>query len=237
MSIASGATCWASGLIEPIDDIRAGNPPSNPELLKRLTDQFVASGFNTQDLLRLICKSRVYQQSIETNRWNEDDQINYSHALARRLPAEILYDTVNRATGSTSKLPGVPTGYRASQLPGLRASSCPAASWDSSADRRARVPANASDPSGVILGQALNLVNGPIIADAIANPQNRITQLVVHATGRCQAGRRSVRVDPLPPAERKRIGRRRRGHQAGREPPGWRTGSRLGVDQQPVVLV
>ena len=165
------------GLIEPIDDIRAGNPPSNPELLKQLTDQFIASGFNTQEVLRSICKSRVYQQSIETNRWNEDDQINYSHALARRLPAEILYDTVNRATGSPSKLPGVPSGYRASQLP------------DSSVElpggflglfgRPPRESAcECERSSGVILGQALNLVNGPVIADAIAHPHNRITQLV-----------------------------------------------------------
>ncbi|MBL9122539.1 MAG: DUF1549 domain-containing protein [Planctomycetaceae bacterium] len=165
------------GLIEPIDDIRAGNPPSNPQLLAKLTEQFIAGGFNTQELIRLICKSRVYQQSIETNRWNEDDQTNYSHALARRLPAETLYDAVKSATGSASKLPGVPAGYRASQLP------------DSSVElpggflglfgRPPRESAcECERSSGVILGQALNLVNGPVIADAIADPQNRITRLV-----------------------------------------------------------
>src|SRR6185503_3924823 len=77
------------GIIEPIDDIRAGNPPTNPELLDRLTEHFIAAGFDTQDLLRTICKSRTYQLSIATNKWNEDDSLNYSHAMARRLPAEV----------------------------------------------------------------------------------------------------------------------------------------------------
>lgn len=164
------------GLIEPVDDIRAGNPPSNPELLKRLTEQFVAGGFNAQELVKTICKSRVYQQALETNRWNEDDQSNYSHALARRLPAEVLYDTVYRATGATAKLPGLPGGYRAAQLP------------DSSVELPGgflglfgRPPRESSceceRTSGVILGQALNLVNGPVIASAIADPHNHMARL------------------------------------------------------------
>src|SRR5262249_26831981 len=88
------------GLIEPVDDIRAGNPPTNPRLLYRLTDEFVKSGFNVQQLIRTICKSRTYQHSVSVNAWNKDDQVNYSHALARRLPAEVLYDAIHRATGS-----------------------------------------------------------------------------------------------------------------------------------------
>ena len=75
-----------TGLIEPLDDIRAGNPPSNPELLEWLTDRFVSSGFDVRQLMRTICRSRTYQLSIETNEWNEDDTINYSHGKARRLP-------------------------------------------------------------------------------------------------------------------------------------------------------
>src|SRR2546423_5726618 len=88
------------GIIEPVDDIRAGNPPSNPKLLDRLTQEFVKSGFDTQHLVRIICKSRTYQHSIKTNQWNADDKINYGHALARRLPAEVLFDAIHRTTGS-----------------------------------------------------------------------------------------------------------------------------------------
>jgi hypothetical protein len=71
---------WAhlmgAGLIEPIDDIRAGNPPTNPELLAYLTDEFLASDFDVQRLIRLICKSRTYQLSHKTNDWNKDDRRN-----------------------------------------------------------------------------------------------------------------------------------------------------------------
>ena len=108
---------FGKGIIDPIDDIRAGNPASNPELLDRLTQEFVSGGFNTQEILRTICKSRSYQASIVTNKWNRDDDINFSHGIARRLPAEVLYDTIERACGSESRLPGVPVGYRAAQLP------------------------------------------------------------------------------------------------------------------------
>ncbi|HJN83104.1 MAG TPA: DUF1549 domain-containing protein, partial [Verrucomicrobiota bacterium] len=76
-----------TGIIEPLDDIRAGNPPTNPELLEKLTKTFISSGHDTRQLIRTICQSRTYQLSIVANQWNDDDQINYSHAMARRLPA------------------------------------------------------------------------------------------------------------------------------------------------------
>jgi hypothetical protein len=88
------------GIIEPVDDIRAGNPPTNPALLDALTDDFIKSGFNIQHMFKTICKSRVYQHSVKTNDFNRDDDINYSHAIVRRLPAEVLYDSIHRATGS-----------------------------------------------------------------------------------------------------------------------------------------
>ena len=87
-----------------------GNPPSNPELLDYLTREFVSSGFDVRHVMRLVCKSRTYQLSVETNKWNADDKVNYAHATARRLPAEVLLDAVYRVTGSTSKFPGVARG-------------------------------------------------------------------------------------------------------------------------------
>ncbi|MBY0461061.1 MAG: DUF1549 and DUF1553 domain-containing protein, partial [Gemmataceae bacterium] len=166
------------GLIEPVDDIRAGNPPTNPELLDRLTDEFVKSGFDTQKLVKTICKSRTYQLALKTNKWNKDDEINYSHALARRLPAEVLFDSIHRSTGSQSRLPGLPPGARAAQLldgnvdlPGgfldlfnkpVRESSC-----------------ECERGSGLNLGPVLAMVNGPIVGDAIKDPNSRLNKFVL----------------------------------------------------------
>jgi Protein of unknown function (DUF1549)/Protein of unknown function (DUF1553) len=165
------------GVIEPIDDIRAGNPPSNSELLDRLTLDFIGGGFNVRELFREICKSRVYQQSLTTNQWNQDDEINFSHALARRLPAETLFDAVHVATGSQPRLPGVPAGFLAAQLPDSGVELA-----DGFLNLFGRPPRESAceceRSTGVMLGQALNLVNGPTIAEAIADPTNRITSLV-----------------------------------------------------------
>jgi hypothetical protein len=164
------------GLIEPIDDIRAGNPPSNPELLDWLTDQFINSGFDTQELIRLICKSRTYQLSIRTNQWNEDDDINFSHALPRRLPAEVLLDSVYTVTGSESHFPGVPSGTRAAELPDVQIE-LPSGFLDQ-LGRPPRESACECERSGdLMLGSVMALVNGPTIADAIADPANELAKL------------------------------------------------------------
>ena len=140
------------GIIEPLDDIRAGNPPTNPELLDYLTSEFIQSGFNVRHVMELICKSRTYQLSVETNQWNEDDQINFSHARARRLPAEVLFDAIYRATGATSAIPGVAAGSPRRHAARCRASSCPTDSWATWAGRRAKVPASASGAATCSLG-------------------------------------------------------------------------------------
>ena len=172
---------WAyllgTGFIEPIDDIRAGNPPTNPELLDRLTKDFVQSGFNVRQLVRLICKSRAYQLSINTNRWNEDDNINYSHAIARRLPAEVLYDALHRVTGSLSNFPNLPPGTRAEQLPdaGVKEPNGFLAQFG----RPPRESAcECERSSGVQFGPVMAMVTGPTVGDAIADPKNEIARLV-----------------------------------------------------------
>jgi hypothetical protein len=165
------------GLIEPVDDIRAGNPPSNPKLLDRLTDEFVKGGFNVQHVLRTICKSRTYQHSVATNRWNADDGINYAHALARRLPAEVLYDAIHRATGAVSRLPGLPPGARAVQLLDSE-QDVPGGFLDLFGKPPRESACECERTSSMMLGPVLNMVNGPVVADAIKDPGNRIAKLL-----------------------------------------------------------
>ncbi|HEX5272900.1 MAG TPA: DUF1549 domain-containing protein [Gemmataceae bacterium] len=164
------------GLIEPVDDIRAGNPPTNPKLLDRLTQDFIDSGFNTRHLVRTICKSRVYQLSLGTNRWNVDDEINYSHALARRLPAEVLYDAIHRVTGSPSRLPGLPPGARAAEL--LDSSVPIPGGFLELFGKPPRESACECERSGgMMLGPVLTLINGPVLGEALKDPNNRLAKL------------------------------------------------------------
>ncbi|MCI0638079.1 MAG: DUF1549 and DUF1553 domain-containing protein [Gemmataceae bacterium] len=165
------------GLIEPVDDIRAGNPPSNPKLLERLTDEFMKSNFNVHELIRTICKSRTYQHSIVTNKWNADDEINYSHAVAKRLPAEVLYDAIHRAAGSQSKLPGLPPGARAVQLVDSNVP-IPGSFLELFGRPPRESACECERTNSMLLGPVLNLVNGPVLADALRDPNNRIAKLL-----------------------------------------------------------
>lgn len=165
------------GLIEPLDDIRAGNPPSNPELLAELTQKFIDSGFDVRELMRNICQSRTYQLSIATNEWNADDHTNYSHATPKRLTAEVLYDAIHRVTGSTPAIPGVPAGTRAAQLPdvGVKIPDGFLANFG----RPARESACECERSaGVSLGPIMALVSGPTLGTALADEKNALAKLV-----------------------------------------------------------
>jgi len=165
------------GLVEPLDDIRAGNPASNPQLLEYLRSEFVAHDFDTRHVIKLICKSRTYQLSIETNEFNEDDGVNYSHAKARRLPAEVLFDSIHAVTGSPLKIPGVTPGTRAAALPdsGVRLPS----GFLSTLGRPARESACECERANDLqLGSVLALVSGPDVASAIGDSESEIAKLV-----------------------------------------------------------
>lgn len=165
------------GIIDPVDDIRASNPPVNAALLDALTKDFTDHNFDLQYLMRTIANSRTYQAAITTNEWNKDDAINFSRFIPRRLSAEQLMDAVNAASGAKAVFPEVPADMNASQFPDphvgkegfldvfgrpLRESAC-------ECERR----------TDFSLPQALNLVNGRTISDAVADPKGRVAKLVL----------------------------------------------------------
>ncbi len=167
---------FGRGVIDPVDDIRSGNPPSNPELLAALTDDFIKHKFDVKYLMRTICNSRTYQQSIRTNKWNEDDTANFSHQTARRLTAEQLLDAISVATGSTQKFSGLPAGFRAAQLPDTLVQA--GGFMDLFGRPPRESPCECERSTQVSLGQTLNLVNGPTINDAITDADGRIARLM-----------------------------------------------------------
>src|SRR5262249_49966529 len=120
---------------------------------------------------------RTYQLAIRTNKWNKDDDINYSHALARRLPAEVLYDSIHKVTGSVSRLPGLPPGSRAAQLPDSNVE-LPGGFLELFGKPARESACECERNGGMNLGPVLAMVNGPIVADAIKDPSNRITRIV-----------------------------------------------------------
>lgn len=163
------------GIIDPVDDIRAGNPPSNPELLDALTKDFVEHNYDLKRLMGLICNSATYQRSLSPNEWNEDDKTNFSHALPRRLTAEQLFDAIIQATGAPRALPGVPAGFRAAQLPDPQVE---VAFLDMFGRPPRESPCECERSSDVSLGQTLNMINGPTISDAIIHPEGIIATTI-----------------------------------------------------------
>ena len=108
---------FSRGIVEPEDDMRATNPPSNPELLDALAKNFIESGFDLKQLVRDICKSNTYQLSALPNDYNLQDKQNYSRFYPKRLTAEVLYDAFHQVTATTQNYSGLPENTRAVQLP------------------------------------------------------------------------------------------------------------------------
>ena len=104
------------GIVDPVDDVRVSNPPSNPELLDELAKKFVSYNYDFKKLVRDICTSRTYQLSTRTNETNLTDNRNFSHAMIRRIRAEVLLDSISQVTATPNKFKGLPLGARAVQI-------------------------------------------------------------------------------------------------------------------------
>ncbi|MDQ6666460.1 MAG: DUF1549 and DUF1553 domain-containing protein [Acidobacteriota bacterium] len=162
------------GIIDPVDDIRASNPPSNEALLNALTKDFKDHDYDLKHLIRAIANSRTYQASIATNEWNVTDKTNFSHAVPRRLNAEQLMDALTLATGSRPNFPEVPPDTSAEALPD------PHAGKDGFLDLFGRPQRESAceceRKTDLSLPQALNLINGTTISDAIGDPKGRLAK-------------------------------------------------------------
>jgi hypothetical protein len=176
---------FGRGIIDPVDDIRAGNPPVNAELLDALTEEFVKSGFDLRAMMRVIIASRAYQRSVATNRWNEDDRINFSHAIPRRLTAEQLMDAVATAVDVPVRFQGLPPGMRAAEIAdgmvagGMMGQGASVATFLKLFGRPERKSACECErkTDSFSLSHTLSLINGPVIGEALAAPGNRISRL------------------------------------------------------------
>ena len=165
---------FGRGIVEPIDDLRATNPPVNEPLLDALAQYFVDINYDLKTLTQTLLETNVYRLASKSNSSNVDDLQNFSRARPKALPAEVLLDIICQATGTSEKFEGWPLGYRAVQI------------WDNQMPsyffRIFGRPVRASvcecersnEPS---MAQALHLINSPEIGQKLRSPSGRVQQL------------------------------------------------------------
>jgi len=101
------------GIVEPIDDVRVSNPPTNAPLLDALANRLIELRYDLRSFVREICNSRIYQLSSEPTASNASDTRQFSHAKLRRLRADVLLDSIVTVTGVGRNFPEWPAGTRA----------------------------------------------------------------------------------------------------------------------------
>jgi len=178
---------FGRGIVQPVDDFRSSNPPSNPELLQALANDFRNSGFDLKHLMRTIVQSKTYQLSGTPNESNKDDTINYSHAQPRAMEAAVLLDAITSTTGVPEKfqyaLPSDTPGAGEGVAPraGARAVQmmpevCPSQFMDAyGRSMRSALPVGPSQPN---LLEALDMLAGTAYTSKIPQAGGRLDGLL-----------------------------------------------------------
>jgi hypothetical protein len=165
---------FGRGIVDPLDDMRVTNPPSNPELLDELAKDLVKSNYSLKHLIRTICQSRTYQLSSTPNEFNRHDKQNYARYYPRRMSAEVLFDAVNLVADSPMPFGGLPQDRHAPK----RAIMLPDESFPSYFldvfGRPQRISAcECERVSEANLAQALHLLNSDEIQNKLARAGGR----------------------------------------------------------------
>lgn len=165
------------GLVEPLDDMRATNPASNPELLDALAKDFVASKFDLRHLLKTIMNSRAYQLASVSTPVNKEDasNIHYTRYSVRRLSAEQLADALDFATGTQEKYTGLPLGTRAIQLPDTRVKSF---LLDVFGRPSRQIVCECERTTQPNIAQALHLLNGDFLNKKLSAATGRLEKMI-----------------------------------------------------------
>jgi hypothetical protein len=165
------------GLVEPLDDMRATNPASSPELLDALADDFVKAKFDLKHLLRTVLNSRAYQLSSEPTDGNRADAANvhFTRHTMKRLTAEQLADAIDSATGTREKYVGLPLGTRAIQLPDAEVKSY---LMDTFGRPARQVLCECERTTKPNIAQAMHLLNGDFLNKKIGDKTGRVEKLL-----------------------------------------------------------
>ncbi|MCH8828063.1 MAG: DUF1553 domain-containing protein, partial [Planctomycetes bacterium] len=163
------------GLVEPIDDLRETNPPSNVAMLDDLTADFIKNGFDVKRLIRTIMVSRLYQLSSQPTKANLSDRRFYSYFKVKRISAEPLLDAVDQATSVQTKFKNLPLGTRAIELPDAEYPNYFLTTF--AKPKRASV-CECERVGDETLAQALHTLNGETLTRKIAHKNGRVARLL-----------------------------------------------------------
>jgi hypothetical protein len=167
------------GVVEPVDDFRDSNPPSNPALLDLLTSELIANGYRLRPLVALILKSTTYGLDARPDQTALDDEANFSHASVRLLPAEVLIDAICQVLERPEPYDQSPQGIRSVQMPGAH----PGGSFLRTFGKPDRLLTCECERSETTtLAQAFQLINGESIRAKLTDKDNRIGRLLRSGT-------------------------------------------------------
>jgi hypothetical protein len=147
---------FGRGIVEPMDDLRSTNPPSNPELIDALAESFITSRYDLKQLVRTIATSRVYGLSSLPNETNAKDRQSFARHYPKRLAAEVLLDAISQVSGAPTTFAGLPAGTRAIELPDESVAST---FLDTFGRPRRDTPCECERVTDASLGQSLMLLN------------------------------------------------------------------------------
>jgi hypothetical protein len=167
------------GIVEPVDDFRDSNPPSNPALLDAVTTAFVDHGRRLRPLVAWIMKSRTYQAAAQPDPTNREDEANFSHAAVRLLPAEVLLDAISQVLEVPELFRHAPGSLRAAQLPGV-AADVPFLKTFGKPERLLTCECERSEST--TLAQAFQMINGPTVRRKLDASENRLARLLAAGT-------------------------------------------------------
>jgi hypothetical protein len=162
---------FARGIVDPIDDFRDSNPPSNARLLDALAADFAAHGFDRKRLIRTIMASHTYQAVSRSNEWNREDSLYGSYQQPRLLTAEQLLDSINQALGLEENFSNLPPSTKATQLPAPDLVKVDFLKTFGQPERSTVCACERGDDSN--LSMAIELFNGPMIHGKLRDENNR----------------------------------------------------------------
>ena len=201
---------FGRGIIDPPDNLSSFNPASHPELLQELSDGFIKNKYDLKWLHRTILQSRTYQQSSTATAANEFDRANYAYFYYRRLPAEVLVDALNQATGTTEKM-DMEYFYWPKEMKTVEIPFAPRNTFVNfmltnfgKPKRNSAVQCDCERDGSASVIQVLSLANHPRVWQKITDANGHVARISKEIDRRQAARRGTVPADVEPAAERDR---------------------------------